>query len=161
MKKVIEETTNLELVSDLLPTIDFADTFSTTNHTDDMETVTKLVLDNRAKWIDTLLVLRNKIVRFFGLKTTIPEDYSTDFKVGGYVSFFQIYSITENKIILGANDKHLNFRVVIRNEFSNNYNIKVVTLVEYNNSFGKFYMAIVKPFHKIVLKSMVKKAYKA
>lgn len=107
-----------------------------------------------------LLVIRNFAVKFFGLKTTKPSDYNEEFKLGGYIGFFKIYEITENEIILGANDKHLNFRVSILNDHANEYNIKVTTLVLINNSFGKIYMRLIAPFHRIVVSSMVKKAYK-
>ena len=62
--------------------------------------------------------------------------------------------------MLGANDKHLNFRVSVYNSNETLFNIKVTTLVEYNNRFGKIYMTIIKPFHHIIVKAMVKQAYK-
>ena len=160
MKKVQEEPTALKGDLDaLLPKVDFADTFSTTNHIHSMEAIVKKVLNQAPGWVNTLMRLRNRIVKVFGLKTSMPDDYNTEYKVGGYVSFFKIYAIEAQRVILGANDKHLNFRLAIDKTTSPKYNIKVATLVEYNNRFGRVYMAIVKPFHKLVLKSMVRKAY--
>lgn len=75
--------------------------------------------------------------------------------------FFQIFSIQENEIILGADDKHLNFRVSIYDSDEKQFNIKVTTLVQYNNRFGKIYMAIIKPLHLPIIKSMIKQAYKS
>ncbi len=100
------------------------------------------------------------MVKVIGLKTYIPEDYNENFKVGGYVKFFKIFSISDNQVILGANDSHLNFRAVVKNDASKYYNIKVITLVEFNNTKGKIYMSIIKPFHRLVVKQMVKNAFK-
>ena len=158
--KVIEEST--KLMADqktLLRKIDFADTFSTTNRTNTIEEITNLIFNTTPKWVDSLFVLRNKIAGWFGLKTDLPQDFNENFKVGGYINFFKIYSISDTAVILGADDSHLNFRALINNDQSESYNIKVVTLVEYNNLKGKIYMKIIKPFHRQIVKRMVKNAY--
>ncbi len=158
--KVIEEST--KLMADqktLLRKIDFADTFSTTNRTNSIEEITNLIFNTTPKWVESLFVLRNKIAGWFGLETDLPQDYNENFKVGGYINFFKIYSISDTAVILGADDSHLNFRSLINNDQSKSYNIKVVTLVEYNNLKGKIYMKIIKPFHRQIVKRMVKNAY--
>ena len=60
---------------------------------------------------------------------------------------------------MGADDKHLKFRVSIFKASKQQYNINVTTLVEYNNRMGQVYMTLIRPFHHIVVKSMVKQAY--
>jgi hypothetical protein len=161
MKVKVETMPKTEGIKCALPKINFTDTFSTTNHLDDLNTVSKLVFGTMPKWVEVLMKLRNTIVKIFGLKAEKPEDFHPDFKIGGYVGFFQIFSIQKNEIMLGADDKHLNFRVSIYNSNDNQFNIKVTTLVQYNNRFGRIYMAIVKPFHHLVVKRMVKQAYKS
>jgi hypothetical protein len=162
MKKVKEEKIKLrnDLI-ELLTTIDFIDTFSTTNHRDDIKDITNLIFNTSPKWLELLFKLRNNLVKIIGLKTDIPEDYNETFKVGGYVKFFKIYSISNNQVILGANDSHLNFRAIVENDTSKDYNIKVITLVQFNNKKGEFYMNIIKPFHRLVVKKMVKNAFKS
>ncbi len=159
MKKVREVKTDLSKFNNLLAKVDFEDTFTTTNNVDSMERIVKMVLNEKPKWIDSLIAFRNRIVKHFGLQTTIPDDYHTQYVVGGYVSFFRIFLIEENCVILGANDTHLNFKLAIVNNGSKQFNIEVTTLVEFNNTFGRTYMSIIKPFHKIVLINMVKRAF--
>lgn len=159
-RKVIEERTRLtDKQKVLLSKIDFSDTFSTTNHVNNIEEITNLVFNTTPTWINLLFTIRNKVVGLFGLKTEKPKDYNENFKVGGYVKFFKIFSISDNEVILGADDSHLNFRALVKNDKSDLYNIKVVTLVEYNNTKGKVYMSVIKPFHRQVVKRMVKNAY--
>lgn len=161
MKKVIEQPTLLDTKQKkLLSKIDFSDTFATTNHTNTIEELSKLIFNTTPKWVAWLFILRNKVVGLFGLKNEIPSDYHENFEVDGYIGFFKIFSISETEIILGANDKHLDFRAIITKDKALDYNIKVITLVSYNNTFGKIYMTIIKPFHRIVVKNLVKNAYK-
>ncbi|PQJ71908.1 DUF2867 domain-containing protein [Polaribacter butkevichii] len=161
MKKVKEEKQKLsDELYGLLTTVNFTDTFSTTNHIDDITTITNLIFNNSPKWLELLFTLRNKLVHIIGLKTNIPEDYNETFKIGGYVKFFKIFSISDCQVILGADDSHLNFRAIVKKDASISYNIKVITLVEFNNKTGKYYMNIIKPFHRLVVKQMVKKAFK-
>lgn len=143
----------------LFDQIDFADTFSTTNHQDDLKTITYKVFNFSPGWVMKLMHLRNAIVSIFGLKTEIPEGVEQDYKVGGYINFFKIISIEKDELIMGADDSHLNFRAVVSNTGEELFNIKVTTLVKYNNRFGKIYMTIIKPGHRLILKSLLKKAF--
>lgn len=84
---------------------------------------------------------RNKIMSLFGFKTEIKYSNNIkDIQVGNKVGFFTIYYIDEHEIIAGEKDTDLT----------------VTTLVQYNNFFGKVYMTFVKPFHKMVVKNMLK-----
>lgn len=161
MKVKTEIAPETKLIKEALPKIDFTDTFSTTNHQDTLETITHLIFGKEPKWVTLLFKIRNAIVKLFGLKTEMPKDGNTQFKVGSYIGFFQIYNIIENEVLLGADDSHLKFRVSILNSQEKDFNIKVTTLVQYNNTFGKIYMTIIKPFHCLVVKSMIKNAHKS
>lgn len=160
MKVKEENTPKTEAIKNALNQVDFNDTFSTTNHKDDLKTVAHLIFGTFPKWVSTLMKLRNTLVKPFGLKVEMPKDYNVDYKVGSYSGFFKIFDILDNELVLGADDKHLNFRVSIYNSKEPSFNIKVSTLVEYKNTFAKVYMAIVAPFHRVVIKSMIKRAYK-
>ena len=158
---VIKEVIELRNSSqNLLPKVDFSDTFSTTNHVNSIEEIAFMIFDTSPKWVEWLFKIRNFLAQFVGLKTAIPEPVSTELAVGGHVNFFEIYRIEDGEIIMGANDKHLNFRAVITNYKTEKFNIKVTTLVEYNDRLGRVYMSIIKPFHELVVKRMVKQAFK-
>jgi len=160
MKLVKEEHTPLtEDLKRLLPTIDFFDIFSTTNHVDSLELISNKIFNTTPKWVAFLFRIRNSIANIIGLKYELPDDFNENFKVGGYIKFFKILEIKAHEVVLGANDKHLNFRAIITRTADTHYNIKLTTLVEYNNTLGKIYMAVVKPFHRIVVIRMLKNAY--
>ena len=160
MSKVKTENIYLTAKSKkLFDKIDFADTFSTTNHHHNLQEISNLVFNTSPKWLIILFKIRNSIAKLIGLKTDVSLNYKTTFEVGSFVKFFKIYNIAENEVILGANDKHLNFRAIINKTNNKTNNIKVTTLVKYNNTLGEIYMTIIKPFHKLVVKKMVSYAY--
>lgn len=147
------------LVESSLDQIDFRDTFATQNKKDSLECLAHKIFNQPSVFIKFLFLVRNTLVKLIGLSSSKPKDYNEDYKVGGYVGFFRIYEIKEEEIILGLNDKHLNFRVSIFNDSETKFNIKVTTIVQFNNKAGLFYMNAIKPFHRIVVKAMVKKAF--
>ena len=140
--------------------IDFEDCFSfdISNNSMWINDLYVAIFSSAPKWVEALMRFRNRIVRVFGLKTEMKETPNSDFKVGDKVGIFSIYEILNNEIIAGEDDKHLNFRVSIHREIKEKTTVSVSTAVLYNNNFGKVYMTIVKPFHKLVVKSLMKKA---
>lgn len=161
MKVLQENTPETKGIKSALKKVDFTDTFSIRNHKDNIETIAHLIFGAMPKWVSFLMKLRNVLVKSFGLKTGSSKDHNTNLKPGDNMGFIQTFSVTNNEIILGADDKHLNFRVSVYNSLEPKNNIKVTTLVEYNNLFGKIYMSIIRPFHVLIVKHMVKQAYKA
>ena len=160
MKVKSEHVPSTKLIENALRKIEFSDTFSTTNHFNSIQEIANLIFNNTPRWVEILFAIRNFLVGLVGLKTKPPEDYSEAFKVGGYVGFFRIYNIEENEVLMGLDDSHLNFRASVYNSKDKQFNIKITTLVEYNNFKGKVYFFFVKPFHRIVVKRMVRQAYK-
>jgi len=119
-------------------------------------------------WIDALMSVRDCIVSIVGLKTSekvrhenIRDNYR--FVEGEKVGFFNFYSRTENEIILGEDDKHLNFRVsLLLEDIDPETGMKkmiITTVVEYNNWMGRFYFFFVKPFHRVIVPATMKKDY--
>ena len=159
MKVKEENIPNTVGISNALDKIDFTDTFSTTNHKDNLWHLSELIFAHQPKWIKLLFKIRNTIVKKMGLKTDMPAPKEMKYEVGEHIGFFKIYAIQSNELILGANDKHLNFRVSIFNSGERMFNIKVTTLVKYHNTFGKVYMTIIKPFHHLIVRTMVANAY--
>jgi hypothetical protein len=133
-------------------------------------TLGKAFFSSAPQWVEKLLILRNNIVRVFGIKSPNlreKEQYLSSFKCaeGEEIGLFKVFSKSPNEVILGQDDKHLNFRVSL---FIQNIGgkagektIVITTAVIFNNWFGRLYFLPVKPFHKLVvpaiLKGMVRK----
>jgi|SRR5690554_4983252 len=114
-----------------------------------------------SKWVGALFALRNKIVFIFGLKTPgskweiQSQRDNFRFEQGQRIGLFKVLERTENEVIFGEDDKHLNFRISLLVEQQKNSsqlkNLTFSSLVEYNNWFGRLYFLIVKPFHKLIV----------
>lgn len=128
--------------------------------------VGKSFFSSSPKWVGKLFLLRNKIVSLFGLKTENEtnnrEQQLANFSCekGEQLGLFKVIDKTENEVILGEDDKHLNFRVSFFLEKPTTQSAKrtitISTTVEFNNWFGKLYFLPVRPFHNLIVPTMLK-----
>ncbi len=149
---------------------DYTDSFSgsiNTSSTIDKHQLVKAFFVSSPKWVGALLFLRNKIVAVFGLKTgeaISKEDIlKKDFRLqkGDAVGIFRVYDKSEDEIIFGEDDSHLNFRVsLLLTQENTTRDLIISTVVVFNNWLGKLYFLPVKPFHKRIVKSMLKRTLK-
>lgn len=139
---------------------DYIDSYSGT-FTQEMkiEDVVKLFFTSSTQWAKGLFYIRNKIVKIFKLKASDIENkmpHDLNITIGKSIGLFKIIDKTENEVIIGEDDKHLNFRVSIYIEnIGSKYRLSISTIVMIHNVFGKIYFFIIKPFHKIIVKKMV------
>tara|TARA_B100001939_G_C16644548_1_gene489052 strand:- start:90 stop:635 length:546 start_codon:yes stop_codon:yes gene_type:complete len=128
--------------------------------------ISKAFFSSGPKWVGRLFILRNKIVSIFGLKTSgnisDREKQLENFKCepGEQLGLFKVFTTTENEVILGEDDKHLNFRVSLilnpKGKKTENKDLIVSTTVEFNNWFGRLYFLPVRPFHKLIVPTILK-----
>lgn len=134
---------------------------------DDIVDMGKLFFNSSPQWANQLMTLRDKIVGKFGLKTAsqlTADQKNVDhfkFEPGERLGIFKLYIRTDNELIMGEDDKHLNFRFSllldpVKNDLGNK-TITLTTMVEFKNLFGRLYFMAVKPFHQLILKSTLKK----
>lgn len=136
---------------------DFVDAFSThadtRGHT--MLDIAQIMFGTTPTLFRGLLALRNIIVKPFGLKTTpkLAKDETVP-----RVGFFRVYSETEDEIILGEDDTHLDFRISV-NRFNNGLSIS--TWVHRHNWFGRVYLFFVTPFHHVFSRVFLRQTARA
>ena len=125
----------------------------------------KAFFTSAPKWTARLFELRNRIVSIFGLKTSEKTNnreellHNFNCEPGEKMGLFSVYHRTENEVILGEDDKHLNFRISLYKEdvgiSSDRKKLTISTIVKFNNRFGKLYFLPVKPFHKLIVPRML------
>lgn len=129
---------------------DYSDSFSgelfTTNQIITPNILAYYFFNSAPTWVESLFNVRNKIVKLFGLKTPNKTDKIQDFEIKKDQIFgiFHVYDITENEVILGETDKHLDFKVSIFYNVSVKSEIIISTVVKYNHWSGKFYFTFIK-----------------
>ncbi len=118
-------------------------------------------------WIELLMNLRNRLVSFVGLKGVTASELKAEQRkplpkqvaVGQKIGAFTLFSSDENEMIMGENDRHLDFRISVKRASPSS--VYVTTAVNTHNGLGRIYMALIKPFHKIIARSMISRAFKA
>jgi Protein of unknown function (DUF2867) len=137
----------------------FADAFAIdlpSNATDDAERLAAHVLTGQAPWVGWLIALRDTLVAGFGLKTSseLRDDVATD-----RIDFFRVYDRRRHEIILGEDDRHLDFRLsVLVEESALCRRLVATTVVTFNHLGGRAYIAGIAPFHRLIVKSSLRRA---
>ena len=144
-----------------LPRIDFADCYH--GHTNRagitaME-VARAAFDNPPRWATALLAARDAIVGRLGLKTARNI---ADAARGPQVGIFPVISEMPNEVVLGLDDKHLDFRIWISVQgMDGGSDARVCTLVRLHGWPGRIYLTSIMPFHKLLSRVMLGRALKA
>lgn len=116
------------------------------------------------RWVEQLMALRNRVVRVFGLKTEPdrpPSAASDVILPGGTVGIFPVLARTEDEILMGLDDKHLDFRFSLKLLTEPDGECAIATTtVRFKNVWGRLYFTFVKPFHKLIIPAMLRGAMK-
>lgn len=108
-------------------------------------------------WAEALTSLRNFLVTPLGLKTSgaspgVPRDM---------IGIFPVVSETPERLVAGFNDRHLDFRLVV--DVTASAGVKQVTattLVKTHNRLGRTYLAIIMPFHRLIVPALLRQVPK-
>ena len=140
---------------DLLAGAEFADSYSMTVSGLSLDAVgaTWRVMGRTPRWVAGLMAARNLLVRPFGLKTAPDEASPPRLRIG----MFPVISQSAAQVVLGLNDRHLDFRVLVEVEElgMGRQAVTASTAVRTHNLLGRVYLAIVKPFHRIIVPAML------
>ena len=124
----------------ILPGYQFADAYKVPvpRGLDAIE-ATRLAFAHGPLWIRALMGLRNRLGRLAGLKPA---------PAGG----FPVMRQSAGEVVLGFDDWHLDFRVVvvIAGGFA-----ALTTLVRWHNAWGRAYLAVIMPFHRAIAARMI------
>ncbi len=120
----------------------------------DTETLVRFMLGERPVWLSCLMSLRDTMVAGFGIKTSRQLREGPD-RI--YIS--RVYETAPDEIILGEDDKHLDFRISAPLRAGGAATeLVVTTVVHCHNRLGRSYIALIAPFHRLVVRSMLRRA---
>jgi len=101
-------------------------------------------------WVSFLLAIRNLLVAPFGLKDGHERLPAGVTRLG----IFPLLSESPDRVVLGMDDKHLDFRVVI--DAPGTGEVTGTTLVRTHNRLGRLYLRLVLPFHRVIVQRMMR-----
>ncbi len=124
--------------------------------------LTSLLFTSLPSWGRALLKFRDVLVKPLGLRTgLIPEQDELDPQVkytpGDRAIFFRVIDRTESELVMAEDDRHLYFRTSLAavSQGNGRQAVCLTTLVQYHNTLGKLYFAVVKPFHKLLMRRLL------
>lgn len=128
----------------------------------DPDVLARFVFSHQPAWIGVLTKIRDAIVAGFGLKTSGQLASLYGDAKGNRVSFFKVYSTSGTEIVLGEDDKHLDFRVSLlcskRAVPQTGHTLTLSTVVHCHNLLGRTYIRVIAPFHRSVVKASLRRA---
>jgi hypothetical protein len=111
------------------------------------------MLTRQPRWTRALMTLRDLIVAPFGLKTAGTARRASTNRVG----FFPVLNETPQRIVAGLNDSHLDFRLVVDvADVGAGRRVTATTVVLTHNRLGRAYLAVILPFHRLIVRSMLR-----
>ncbi|MEK9969896.1 MAG: DUF2867 domain-containing protein [Ferrovibrio sp.] len=137
-----------------LPGADHSDAFAVVILRGDLDAraIVALAFGNLPDWAGWLLKIRNLVMRPFGLKTD------------EIVHALPVLQESPDDVVLGLNDDHLDFRTQFRTDTIRLGPqgpvlgmVTVTTVVRTHNRLGRIYLGIIMPFHKLVIRSLLKR----
>jgi hypothetical protein len=112
------------------------------------------MIARQPRWAEALLTLRNILVKPFGLKTSGASTTAPRQMIG----IFPIVSETPDRLVAGFNDSHLDFRFVVDVAASGDrQEVTATTLVLTHNWLGRTYLALILPFHRLIVRAMLRR----
>jgi hypothetical protein len=131
----------------------------------DPEMLARFVFSQQASWVAGLMKMRDAAVAAFGIKTSRQLERGQEASGVRRIRFFRIYDTNEHEIILGEDDKHLNFRlsVLLQNREVPGGSARFLvlsTVVQCHNRLGRTYIALIAPFHRLIAQSSLRSAAK-
>ena len=155
------------MILNAFDTIDYADAYTANYQFDKhipLESIVTSFFLSFPFWVLWLMRFRDFLVSFFGLKKPDENTFFDEIErfkgeIGDSISLFKVYDKKANEMLTGVNDKHLDFRIsfLLDPADENSKDLTIATIVQFNNLLGRIYFLAVRPFHKLVIPSILKR----
>ena len=152
------------LAANAFPVTSFADAYSIelpAGDEHDVDSLTWLLVTSSPRWADYLMWVRDRLVSLIGLHTAPPRASSrtctSRLQPGDMVGMFRVFARSDDEILLGADDRHLDFRasMLVRRSAPRS-SVVLTTVVKFNNNLGRAYFFVVRPFHRLIVTSLLR-----
>lgn len=141
---------------ELLPGAQYADAFSVTvpNPNLTVGEAARAMWSSAPGWVHALMAVRNLAVAPFGLKKAVEGKAASHPTIG----IFPVVSETPDRVVMGFDDKHLDFRVIVdTSPARRGQSVTAATVVRTHNLLGRVYLAAVLPFHRIIVPALLRR----
>jgi hypothetical protein len=141
-----------------LPGADWADAFEIGLPESNVSAIdaARRALGSMPGWVRRLMAVRNALARLVGLKAGPDGGVGPGQKIG----IFPILAEDPKRVVLGLDDWHLDFRLVVEVEHDKSEGtlLRATTLVHRKSLFGRLYIGLVAPFHRVIVPTALRSA---
>lgn len=126
-----------------------------------IDTLARCVMGDPSLWFRALLGTRDLLVAGLGIKTSRQIRLTAVDQAAEHIDFFRVLTRSENELILGENDRHLDFRLslLLRGAAQGaEAELVATTVVRCHNWLGRAYLAVISPFHRLVVPDNLNRA---
>lgn len=128
----------------------------------DPELLARFLFSQQPAWIGGLLKMRDALVAGFGLKTSRHLESLGQHDQTNRLGIFKIYGKSSREIVLGEDDKHLDFRLSVLcaspTSTQEERCLILTTVVHCHHRFGRIYIFLIAPFHRMVVQASLRSA---
>jgi len=126
---------------------------------DNLEVLARAAFDRQAGWIRALTWVRDVVMATVGVKSSRAIGAAAAAR-GSVVGYFPLLSKSAGELVVGEDDRHLDFRVAIllRPSAAGRREFVAVTVVHCHNRLGRTYLAVIAPFHRVIMRATLERA---
>jgi hypothetical protein len=126
------------------------------------DVLARFIFSVQPSWIGALTNIRDAIVTGLGLKTAKHLATLSSGPAAKRIGIFRVFGTSATEVVLGENDKHLDFRVSILctpdSPPNTGNQLTLSTVVHCHNRLGRAYLSVIAPFHRQVVKASLRRA---
>ena len=126
-----------------------------------IDSLARSALSDPAPWIRVLLGARDALVAGLPVKTSQEVRRAAIADNADRIDFFRIRARSDRELILGEDDRHLDFRLSLllraRPDGSGD-ELVATTVVRCHNALGRVYLGLIARFHRLVVISNLSRA---
>jgi hypothetical protein len=125
----------------------------------DLEVLARAGFERPAGWIRALTRVRDAVMATVGVKSSRAIGAAAAAR-GPVIGYFPLLSKSAGELVVGEDDRHLDFRVAIllRTGAAGGRELVVVTVVHCHNRLGRTYLAVIAPFHRAIARANLEQA---
>ncbi|WP_170508855.1 DUF2867 domain-containing protein [Ruegeria arenilitoris] len=113
---------------------------------------------NMPGWVKILMGIRNAIVAPFGLKGGKHLNTDNGSPDAGTGAIFPVTYRDETEVIVGIDDRHLDFRIAVHRDKDR---VVMATWVRTHNRLGRIYLTVIMPLHILIVRNCMKRIARA
>jgi hypothetical protein len=128
----------------------------------DVEVLARAAFERQAWWIRALTCVRDVVMVTVGVTSSRAVGLAAAAR-GPVIGYLPVLSRSATELVVGADDRHLDFRATIqlRAVAENERELVTGTVVHCHNRLGRVYLAAIAPFHRVIVRANLERAVRA